>query len=159
MLPRMRTIGTAKQLVMRRQRALRLLEQGQSTAAVAHSVGVSQRSVQRWRQQSSEPPKKRQPTVLGRPPRLSATQLKQLKRVLERGAYAHGYAEDYWTLDRIAQLVWQMFRVRYHQSAVWHLLRRLGWSCQKPQRVAQGRDDEAVAHWLRYTWKRIKKVA
>lgn len=40
------------------------------------------------------------------------------------GAYTYGYTGDFWTLDRIAQLIWQLFAVRYHPSAVWHILRR-----------------------------------
>ncbi len=96
---------------------------------------------------------------MGRPPRLSTKQIAQLEKALARGAYSHGYAEDYWTLERIAHLTWQMFAVRYHPSAVWHLLRRMGWSCQKPQRVSSQRDDQEVAHWLRYRWGRIKKMA
>jgi transposase len=155
----MRTIGNSKQLAARRERALHLLQQDQPTTAVASSVGVSQRSVQRWQQEAASPSEQRPPTVMGRPPRLSPKQLARLEKALERGAYAHGYAEDYWTLDRIAQLVWQRFAVRYHQSAVWHLLRRMGWSCQKPQRVSRDRDDKEVAHWARYRWIRIKKVA
>ncbi len=78
---------------------------------------------------------------------------------MQRGAYAYGYAGDYWTLDRIAQLIWQLFAVRYHPSGVWHVLRRLGWSCQRPQRRPFGRDDAAVAHWRQYIWPQIKKVA
>jgi hypothetical protein len=38
-------------------------------------------------------------------------------------------------------------------------MQRLGWSCQKPQRRALHRDDEAVAHWKHYIWPHIKKVA
>lgn len=85
--------------------------------------------------------------------------MRQLERELKRGAYAQGYAEDYWTLDRIGRLIWDMFEERYHPSGVWHVLQRLGWSCQKPQRRALQRDDAAVAHWKRYVWPRIKKVA
>lgn len=155
----MRTIGNAQQLAARRERALHLLARGQATSAVADAVGVSQRSVQRWRREAAAPPRSRCAPVMGRPPRLTAKQIVRLKTALARGAYAHGYAEDYWTLDRIAQLIWQMFSVRYHPSAVWHLLRREGWSCQKPQRVSKDRDDREVAHWLRHRWWRIKKVA
>jgi transposase len=78
---------------------------------------------------------------------------------LERGAFYYGYAEDYWTLDRIAHLIWELFRVRYRAHSVWYLLQRVGWSCQKPQRRALHRDDEAVAHWKHYIWPQIKKVA
>lgn len=155
----MRTIGNAQQLAARRERALHLLARGQATSAVADAVGVSQRSVQRWRREAAAPSQSRRPQIMGRPPRLTAKQIARLEQALARGAYAHGYAEDYWTLDRIAQLIWQMFSVRYHASTVWHLLRRIGWSCQKPQRVSTGRDDREVAHWLRHRWWRIKKVA
>jgi len=72
---------------------------------------------------------------------------------------AYGYAEDYWTLDRIAHRIWDLFRVRYRPSGVWYLLQRLGWSCQKPQRRTLQRDDEAIAHWKHYVWPHIKKVA
>jgi transposase len=90
---------------------------------------------------------------------LTPAELRRLERALKRGAYAQGYAEDYWTLDRVARLIWDLFGVRYRPSGVWHLLRRLGWSCQKPQRRALQRDDVAIAHWKRYVWPQIKKVA
>jgi transposase len=156
----MRTIGNAGQRAARRQKALALLKQGRATAAVASSVGVSRRSIQRWRREALSPPsRKTRAQVMGRPPRLMTRQVRQLETALARGAYTHGYAEDYWTLDRIAQLIWRLFAVRYHPSAVWHLLRRMGWSCQKPQRVSMDRDDREVARWLRHRWWRIKKVA
>jgi transposase len=91
-------------------------------------------------------------------PRLTAQGLAKLTRELGRGAYAQGYAEDYWTLDRIARLIWDLFGVRYHPSGVWRRLRRLGWSSQKPQRRALQRDDAAIAHWTQYVWPQIKKV-
>jgi transposase len=155
----MRTIGNAQQRTTRRQKAFDLLKQGRSTAVVASSVGVSQRSVQRWQHQATTLSRKPRAQVMGRPPRLTTKQVGRLETALARGAYAHGYAEDYWTLDRVAQLIWRVFAVRYHPSAVWHLLRRMGWSCQKPQRVSMDRDDREVAHWLRHRWWRIKKVA
>jgi transposase len=82
-----------------------------------------------------------------------------LESALKRGAFAHGYAEDYWTLERIAHVIWDLFGTRYRPSGVWYLMQRLGWSCQKPQRRSLARDDQAVAHWKRYVWPQIKKVA
>jgi transposase len=90
---------------------------------------------------------------------LNARQLRRLEHQLGRGAFAHGYAEEYWTLDRIAQLIWRLFQVRYHPSGVWHLLTRMGWSSQRPQRQAVQRDDAKIAHWTRYGWPQIKKVS
>lgn len=47
--------------------------------------------------------------------------------------------------------------MRYHPSSVWHLLHKLGWSCQRPQRQPLQRDDRVIAHWKRYLWPPIKK--
>jgi transposase len=82
-----------------------------------------------------------------------------LEKALDRGAYAHGYAEDYWTLDRIGHVIWERFGVRYESSTVWRLLQRMGWSSQKPQRQPLHRDEETIRHWKRYVLPRIKKVA
>jgi transposase len=154
----MRPKGTDEQLAARRERAMVLLSQGYPPVEVAAAVGVTDRTVRRW-QQAAHCPKRRVKRPPGRPVRLSAVQLRRLERELKRGAYAHGYAGDYWTLDRIGQVIWQLFAVRYHPSGVWHLMRRLGWSCQRPQRRSLARDEAAVAHWRRYTWPQIKKVA
>lgn len=158
---RMRPFGTCKQLAGRRKRAKALLESGQSPKEVAQRIGVTAQSVRRWRREARGPKRKRKlhPRGPGRPCRLTAAQCRRLLRDLARGAFHHGYAEDYWTLDRIAHVIWDLFRVRYRSHSVWYLLQRLSWSCQKPQRRALHRDDEAVAHWKHYVWPHIKKVA
>ena len=157
----MRPIGTAQQLATRRERVLRLLQRGHAPAELAEAIGVTLRSIQRWRRgaqnlRAKRPLSRRSP---GRPRRLTTQQTERLKRSLQKSARAYGYAEDYWTLVRIADLIWKLFGVRYTPSGVWHLLRRMRWSCQKPQRVAFQHDDQAIAHWKRYVWPRIKKVA
>lgn len=157
----MRPFGTIQQLARRRQRARDLLRHGQSPEQVAKRVSTTERSVRRWRQESKRPRRKSRghAHAPGRPCRLKPSQLRRLISALERGAFHYGYAEDYWTLDRVAHLIWDLFWVRYRSHSVWYLLRRLGWSCQKPQRRALHRDDEAIAHWKHYIWPHIKKVA
>ena len=156
---RMRPYGTSEQLARRRQRARDLLRRGLSPQQVAQRIGATERSVQRWRQESKQPHRKRRKRGPGHPCRLTPAQLQRLERALGRGAYAYGYAEGYWILDRIADLIWDLFRMRYCPSGVWYLLQRLGWSNQKPQRRTLQRDDEAIAHWKHYIWPHIKKVA
>lgn len=82
-----------------------------------------------------------------------------MEQELLKGAYAHGYCEDYWTLERIGHVIWELFGIRYTSSGVWRLLDRMNWSCQKVQRVALQRDDEAIIAWRHRVWPRIKKVA
>ncbi len=157
----MRPFGTSEQLAHRRKRALKLLRHGCGLTEVARRVGATVQSVCRWRREFKQPKRKaRSPQrAPGRPSRLSKSQLRRLVSALNRGAYAYGYAEDYWTLDRIAHVIWELFRVRYRTSSVWYVLQRLGWSCQKPQRRSLARDDEAIAYWKHYIWPHIKKVA
>lgn len=152
----MRPNGTSQQLQKRRQQALALLKEGKSAEEVAERMKVTIRSVYRWQQEQKQPkPKSERP--LGRPAYLTKEQIKQLERELLKGAYAHGYSEDYWTLDRVGRVIWDLFQVRYTPSGVWRLLNSMGWSCQKVQRLAIQRDDEKIRHWKRWVWPKIKK--
>jgi len=90
------------------------------------------RCVYRWRQESQKPKRKKATRPLGRPRKITEKQVKRLEKALDKGAFAFGYAGDYWTLDRITQVIWQLFKVRYHPSAVWYVMDRMGWSSQRP---------------------------
>lgn len=155
----MRSKGTNEQLAERRARGLALVESGKKPQEVAEILQVTRRSVDRWRQEARHPKKKKATRPPGRASKLSEKQVKRLEKALDRGAYAFGYAENYWTLDRIAQVIWQLFEVRYTTSAVWHVMQRMGWSSQRPQRVPFERDDGAVELWREEELPRIKKVS
>ena len=154
----MRPSGSSQQLSRRRQRALDLLRQGHGPTVIAKRLGTTPQSVCRWRREAQHPRRRRR-RAPGCPSRLSSAQLRRLESALKRGAYAHGYAEEDWTLDRIAHVIWELFGVRYRASGVWYLMQRLGWSGQKPQRRSLARDEQAMAHWKRDIWPQIKKVA
>jgi transposase len=62
-------------------------------------------------------------------------------------------------LSRVAQLIQERFGVGYHPAHVWKILRKLGWSCQKPERRARERDESQIEHWRKVEWPRIKKGA
>jgi transposase len=112
--------------------------------------------VYRWQQEQKQP-KRKSKRPPGKPAYLSKDQIKKLAQELLKGAYAHGYSEDYWTLDRIGHVIWDLFQVRYTPSGVWRLLDGMGWSCQKVQRLAIQRNDEAIRNWKRWVWPQIKK--
>lgn len=153
----MRQKGTGSELAVVRNRGLMLLNQGKKPEEVAEMLAVTSRSVYRWRQESKQPKSKKATPFIGRPRKLTEKQLKQLEKALDRGAYAFGYSGEYWTLDRITQVIWQLFEVRYHPSGVWHLMVRMGWSNQRPQRLALHRNDQAVAVWQKDEVPEIKK--
>lgn len=153
----MRRKGTNEQLAKVRNRGLALLAKGKKSRAVAEALDVTHRCVNRWRQESKKPKRKKAMRLLGRPRKLDEKQVKKLEKALDKGAFAFGYAGDYWTLDRIAQLIWQLFKVRYHPSAVWHIMDRMGWSSQRPQRRALHRNEEAILAWKKEVLPEIKK--
>jgi transposase len=155
----MRPFGTSTQLARRRARALGLLRRGQSPKQVAQRLSVTAHSVRRWHRASTQPHGLQGGRGPGAPCRLTTSQLRRLVRALKREPATYGYAANYWNLVRIARLIGDLFHVHYRPSGVWYLLRRLQWSSQQPQRRALHRDDQAIAHWKRYVWPHIKKVA
>jgi len=155
----MRPKGTAQQLERRRRRAIQLLKEGRSLSAVARALSASVSSVWRWRnayQAQGWEGLRARPSP-GRVPRLSPAQGRRLLKTLLKGPRAAGYGTELWTLRRVADVIEWDFGVRYDLSAVWRILRRLGWSCQKPQRRARERDEEAIRRWRRRKWPDIKK--
>lgn len=155
----MRRKGTNEQLAERRARGLALLAEGKTSKEVAEILEVTKRSVDRWQADAKNLKKKKATRPVGRPRKLSAKQMKHLEKALDKGAYAFGYAGDYWTLDRIAQVIWQLFRVRYETSAVWHVMQRMGWSSQRPQRQPLHRNEEPIEQWKEEELPRVKKVS
>ena len=136
-----------------------MLEQGHSQAEVARRVGVAPNSVWRWWKAYREGGKSalRAKPATGRRPKLSAEQKEDLCRRLVQGARASGFPTDLWTCPRIAQLIRRCYRVNYHVDSLPRFLRALGFSCQRPQKRALERDDEAIAGWVARDWPRIKK--
>ena len=61
------------------------------------------------------------------------------------------------TPERVAELIRDRFGVSYHFNHVGRLLRRLGFTPQKPQRRARQRNEVVIAAWRRERWPRIKK--
>lgn len=161
MLLCMRPKGSPKELERRRLRAMALLDKGASGIEVAKAVGATPGAISQWkaRYQRAGPDALIAKPHPGPEPKLTAKQRSRLARMLRQGACKHGYATELWTLKRIGELIDGHFGVVYEQSGVWRLLRAMGWSCQKPERRARERDDEAIAQWRAREWPRIKKSA
>jgi transposase len=144
----------------RRLATLPLFERGESLSSIARRLGVSRQAVfvwnQKWRRRG-QAGLRRRPRP-GRPPKLARRRLAQLPRLLAQGAEAHGFSSAIWTTQRVADLIWRRFQVRYDRDHVCRLLHRFGWSWQKPARRARERDEAAIQRWVKQTWPRIKKT-
>ncbi|MCH8914178.1 MAG: transposase [Planctomycetes bacterium] len=140
-----------------------LLDQGRSQSEVARHLGVTASAVSQWvkaRNQGGEEALRARPHP-GPTPKLNDRQLQRLEKVLLRGPRAHGYPTELWTLNRVTEVIEKRLGVTYDPSGVWHVLHRMGWSCQKPESRwnRDERDEEAIVRWRKTDWPRIKKRA
>ena len=143
----------------RRLEAARLLRAGLSQSEVARKVGVHRQSVSRWARELdiSGVHGLRKAERTGRPPRLTAVQMRAIERALKRGAEVFGFSTGLWTAPRVRELIEQRTGVRYHEAHVWRILRKLNWSCQRPTGRALERDEQAIRYWKKYRWPQLKK--
>jgi transposase len=138
-----------------RMQAGALFAAGRSQAEVAHQLGVVRQVVSRWhaRWRSGGLEALRSAGPTGPSPRLSDQQLAAVDQALRKGARAHGFDTDHWTLARVATVIEQVTGVAYHYGHVWKLLRhRLHYRLQRPARRAVERDERAIARWVAEDW-------
>ena len=155
----MRPTGNAEHYEKRRLAAIALIEKGERPSDVARRLGVRDRSVYRWREIHRRHGIKgliATPNT-GRPPRLTASQKKQLEKCLLKGAQVNGFSTPLWTCPRIRSVIKKRFKIDYHVDHVWRLLQSLGWSPQKPERRARERDERAIRRWVKIDWPHLKK--
>jgi transposase len=143
----------------RRLVAAGLLRQGVPQAEVARRVGAHRQSVSRWARQLEQGGRRalKKAGRAGRKPRLSVAELRRIERGLKRGPQALGYDTSLWTAWRVAHLIETECGVGYHPSQAWRILRQLGWSAQRPVGRVLERDEEAIRHWKKKRWPKIKK--
>jgi transposase len=155
----MRPKGSAEELFHHRQRAIELLAQGLPKSEVARRIGVTRRTVRRWHHQwrhGGEAALRPKPAC-GAPAKLTPAQQAELTQALLAGAKTAGFDNELWTGRRIAALIKQRFGVVYHERSVLRLLRALGFTPQRPEKVAHERKPGVKARWLHWQWPAIKK--
>ena len=134
------------------------IEEGASDREVAARFRVTRMSANRWRQALAAGGR---PALASKGPggarcKLSPAQLAELETLLDAGPVAWGWADQCWTLSRIAAVVHERFGVDYTLAGLDLLLHRMRWSVQVPARQAAERDEEQIAAWREETWPEIK---
>jgi len=138
--------------------AAQMFTAGVAAAQVAQRLEVSEKSVyawrRAWREGGCDALRSKGPS--GQVPRLDERQLARLEQILEAGAGAAGFADQRWTLARVAKVIARRFHVRYSLKGVSLLLHRRGWTVQVPKHRASERDEAAITRWRRYRWPAVK---
>ncbi|GHO72740.1 hypothetical protein KSD_70420 [Ktedonobacter sp. SOSP1-85] len=143
----------------RRKRAWELKRQGWKQKDIAGALGVTEGAVSQWMtsgREGGEEALKAHPAK-GATPRLTAEQQAQIPAVLAKGASAYGFRGDIWNSRRLAVAIKREFGVSYHPDHCGYLVRKLGYSMQKPVERATQRDEQAIKCWKTQRWPHLKK--
>jgi len=112
----------------RRLEAAEDLLNGVTQARVARKFGVSRTTASRWFRtlegQGLDRLRKRK--APGRPSRMSAGQMAQVREIFAEGPRAFGFDTDRWTTARLAHAIEARFAIRYDPDHVGRLMHRLG---------------------------------
>lgn len=143
----------------RRKEAAGLFAKGHSAPKVARRLGVARQVAYRWKNAWEQGG---QAALASKGPagpksKLASEQTQAITEALLAGPAARGYKTALWTLPRVADLIEDLTGVRYHPGHVWRLLGASGFSCQRPERRAVERDEQAIRKWQRVEWPAIKK--
>lgn len=139
-----------------RRRCVELSQAGWQQLAIAQAFGLTQPWVsQKYRQQGVTALQEGKRT--GAPTRLSVEQLNQLVSELHKGAEYHGFSGAVWTRPRVNEVVKRLFGVSYDPSQIGRILKKVGWSRQKPQRKARQQDPQAMTQWREERLPELKK--
>jgi transposase len=136
-------------LAERRKQAIGWYRKGKTQYWIAKHMGVSFEAVRKWAD-AYEARGMKGLESKGHPgpqAELGEKDRKKIRAAILKGPRAEGYATDLWTLERIAQLIKRIGKVSYHPGHVWKVVVALGFSCQKPERRAKERDEEAIKNW------------
>ena len=132
------------------------VKDGYTQREVAEFLGVHERTVRSWvaryRKKGNAGLATRSRS--GRPRKLSASKLNLVLGWLRKNAKSFGFSTELWTGARVAQVIWRKFKVKYHPRYVTELILSRGFSCQKPQRRADGREEAAIEHFVKHDWPR-----
>ncbi len=143
----------------RRKRAWELKRQGWKQKEIAKALGVTEGAVSQWIKSGragGEEALKGHPAP-GAKPRLTVEQQAQIPAVLAKGASAYGFVGEVWNSRRLAVAIKREFGVSSHPDHCGYLVRKLGYSMQKPVERATQRNEKAIEHWKMHHWPQLKK--
>jgi transposase len=94
----------------------------------------------------------------GRPRDLSLKEQEKLCDILDSGPVAYGLDTGIWTSPLISQIIADEFGRQYHPGHVRKLLKKFGYSVQRPTTRLVQADLKHQRKWVRYTYPNLKKT-
>jgi transposase len=138
--------------------AIKRVEAGESPEFVAAGLGINRRTIYRWIEAfhyGGEAALKAKP-IPGAPPKLDAKQMQKLARIVRtKNPLQLNFEFALWTLAMIRELIGREFAVRLSEVSVGRLMRRLGFSPQRPLYRAWQQDPALVERWRAEDYPKI----
>jgi len=139
-----------KTLEEMRLSAVKRVECGESPEAVAVGLGINRRTIYRWLEAyhyGGEGAIKAK-AIPGAPPKLNAKQMQQLAKIVrDKNPLQMKFQYALWTLAMIRELIRSKFGVRISEVSVGRVMKRLGFSPQRPLYRAWQQDPALVERW------------
>lgn len=144
---------------LRRLQAWELSQKGWKQNKIAEALGVTEGAISQWvkKARTEGVAALYQRKGGGPKPRLTTDQIAQLPELLNLGAEAYGFLGDVWTQARVRVVIKQEFGVSFSLSHIGRLLKRIGWTRQKPIARATQRDEPAIEQWRTDKWLELEK--
>lgn len=144
----------------RRLKAAKMFKKGKTQAEVAKKFNVTPAAANQWYETWKEGGRealksKGHPGFLSE---LAEDNRQKLKKILLSGPVKYGYSTELWTLARIAEVIKKEFKITFSEVWVWHIIRDLGFTPQKPQVKAKQRNEKAISEWKTKTLPDLKKM-
>jgi len=142
-----------------RKRCIELLREGHIPQRVSEMLGCTSswvsKTQKRFKLGGEEALKTRKPG--GNTPRISESDVKVLLLELEKGVLAHGFTGEIWNQKRVGAIIFKLFGQKYDPSHIGRILKKAGWTLQKPQVKARQQKAEAVENWRQEKLPALKK--
>ena len=144
----------------RRLKAAKLFKKGLSHADIARKLGVTNAAITQWRAVYSRGGAKalRSKGHPGFASKLTAKKQEKFRKAILEGPLVHGYTTNLWTLPRLSAMMKKVTGVRFNPVWTWRMVRRMGFTPQKPQMKAKQRKERVIAGWKAKTLPKLKKM-
>lgn len=138
--------------------AVRRIDSGESPESVAAGIGINRRQIYRWLEAfhyGGQDALKAKP-IKGATPKLNAKQMVKLAKIVkEKNPLQLRFEYALWTLAIIKELIRREFSVSLSEVSVGRLMRRLGFSPQRPLYRAWQQNPQLVDEWRTKEYPKI----
>ena len=145
--------------LQRRLNSILLCADGYTSGEIANKLGTSRQIVSLWLKTYSESGVEGlyDKSKSGGPKKLTDVQIIQLCDIIDSGPTAYGLITGVWTSSIIRDIIHEEFGVSYHDGHVRKLLKKFGFSVQRPKHLLANADKEKKESWMKETYPDLKK--